>query len=57
MTDENEREPDELRESRKKPYQRPSLVRLGTLRKMTLKIGWRGRSDGGRFPRGFRTSY
>ena len=57
MTDEDEREPDELQERRRKPYQSPSLVRLGSLRRLTLKVGWRGRSDGGRFPRGFRTSY
>ena len=44
-------------EPRKKPYRSPALVRLGSLSDLTRKVGWRGRSDGGRFPRGFRTSF
>ena len=57
MNKTTESSPCESPEPRKKPYQTPSLVRLGSLRDLTLKVGWRGRSDGGRFPRGFRTSY
>jgi hypothetical protein len=41
----------------RKPYQPPQLVRLGGMREVTQKVGWRGRSDGGRFPYGFRTAY
>lgn len=41
----------------KKPYRKPELVRLGSLRDVTLATGYLGKSDGGRFPRGFRTSY
>lgn len=57
MNEKAEPVPREQPESCKKPYQSPALVRLGSLSDLTRKVGWRGRRDGGRFPRGFRTSY
>lgn len=41
----------------KKPYQPPRLIKLGSLQEVTKQVGYRGQSDGGRFPRGFRTAY
>ena len=41
----------------KKRYEKPVLVRLGTLRSITQKVGYRGNADGGRFPSAFRTSF
>ncbi len=52
---EAERAPSSMRT--KKPYSPPLLSRLGTLQELTLAVGYRGNSDGGRFPRGFKTSY
>lgn len=40
----------------KKPYEPPALVMLGKLRDVTTAVGYRSKSDGGRFPRAFRTS-
>lgn len=58
MNDETESEPSQLPEPRKKPYQPPSLVRLGALRDLTLKVGWRGRRDGrAHYPHAYRTSW
>ncbi|MFN4014730.1 MAG: lasso RiPP family leader peptide-containing protein [Reyranella sp.] len=57
MNEKVEHVPCEQPEPRKKPYQPPALIRLGSLSDLTRKVGWRGRSDGGRFPRGFRTSF
>jgi hypothetical protein len=57
MNEKAEPVPCEQPEPREKPYQPPALIRLGSLSDLTRKVGWRGRSDGGRFPRGFRTSF
>lgn len=41
----------------KKSYQPPRLIKLGSLQEVTKQVGYRGQSDGGRFPRAFRTAY
>jgi hypothetical protein len=41
----------------KKPYRKPELVKLGSLRDVTKATGYFGQADGGRFPRGFRTGF
>jgi hypothetical protein len=41
----------------KKAYLKPVLLRLGLMHDLTQKVGYRGRSDGGRFPSAFRTAF
>jgi hypothetical protein len=42
---------------KKKPYRKPELVTLGSLRDVTKATGYFGQADGGRFPKGFRTGF
>jgi hypothetical protein len=43
--------------SSKRSYEPPVLIRLGNLRDITKKTGYRGANDRGIFPFAYKTSY